>query len=102
MTTENMAVYKTILGLILSAIRSLDPTAAATDEMPPLIPDEDTSWMQISETDDAADILRKTLAVLSAIAKVFEIRNQDGRLPIVNPAEPQEGAKGDGQTHGCI
>ena len=93
-TTENMAVYKTILGLILSAIRSLDPTAAARDEIPSLIPDEDTSWMQISETDDAADLLRKTLAVLSAIAKVFESRNQDVMLPIVNPMEPQDGTKG--------
>ena len=92
-TTENIAVYKTIIGLIFSAIRSLDPTAAASDDMPPLIPDEDTSWMQINEVDDAADILRKTLEVLSTIAKVLENRNQDGMLPIVNPVEPQEGTK---------
>lgn len=92
-TTENIAVYKTIIGLIFSAIRSLDPTAAARDDIPPLIPDEDTSWMQINEVDDAADILRKTLDVLSTITKVLENRNQDGILPIVNPMEPQEGTK---------
>ncbi|MYK18418.1 hypothetical protein F4055_09690, partial [Candidatus Poribacteria bacterium] len=92
-TTENIAVYKTIIGLIFSAIRSLDPTAAARDDMPSLIPDEDTSWMQINEADDAADILRKTLDVLSTITKVLENRNQDGILPIVNPMEPQEGTK---------
>ena len=91
--TENIAVYKTIIGLIFSAIRSLDPTAAVRHDMPPLIPDEDTSWMQINEADDAADILRKTLEVLSTIAKVLENRNQGGMLPIVNPMEPQEGTK---------
>lgn len=83
--TENMAIYKTILGLILSAIRLLEPTATASDEMPFLIPDEDTSWMPMSETDDAADVLKKALEVLSAIAKVLENRAQNGVLPLVSP-----------------
>ncbi len=93
-TTENIAVYKTIIGLIFSAIRSLDPTAAASDDMPPLIPDEDTSWMQINETDDAADILAKTLEVLSAIAKLLESRSPDAIVPIATPVYPQDGKKG--------
>ena len=93
-TTENIAVYKTIIGLIFSAIRSLDPTAAASDDTPSLIPDEDTSWMQISETDDAADILRKTLEILSAIAKLLENRSLDAIIPIATSLQPQEGIGG--------
>ena len=103
-TTENIAIYKTILGLIFSAIRSLDPTSTSADEMPSLIPDEDTSWMQINEADDAAAILRKTLEVLSAIARVLENRSQDGSLatlasqpskvPIAAPVGTQEGGTG--------
>ena len=58
---ENIAIYKTILGLILSAIRLLEPTATADEAMPFLIPDEDTSWMQISEADDAAGVLKKSI-----------------------------------------
>ena len=94
---ENIAIYKTILGIILSAIRLLEPTATASDEMPFLIPDEDTSWMQISETDDATDVLKKALEVLSTIAKVLENRAQDGilatlasqpsKVPIAVPVE---------------
>ena len=92
-TTENIAIYKTILGLIFSAIRSLNPTAASGDDIPFLIPDEDTSWMQIDETDDAAAILRKTLEVLSTIAQVLEGRGQGGILPITASIESQEGDK---------
>ena len=106
--TENIAIYKTILGLILSAIRLLEPTAAATtdEEMPFLIPDEDTSWMQISETDDAAGVLKKALEVLSTIAKVLENRAQGGSLatlashqsskvPIAAPVGQQSGSQGE-------
>ena len=102
-TTENIAIYKTILGLIFSAIRSLDPTATSSDDVPFLIPDDDTSWMRISEADDAAAILRKTLEVLSTIAQVLEERSQDGSLttlanqpsnvPIVPSVGSQEEAK---------
>ena len=92
-TTENIAIYKTILGLIFSAIKSLNPTAASGDDIPFLIPDEDTSWMQIDETDDAAAILRKTLEVLSTIAQVLEGRGQGGILPITASIESQEGDK---------
>ena len=94
MTTENIAIYKTILGLIFSAIRSLDPTSTSSDAIPSLIPDEDTSWMQINETDDAADVLKKALEVLSTIAKVLENRAQDGVLPIAAPVEH----RGDSQS----
>ena len=86
---ENIAIYKTILGLIISAIRMLEPAATASDEMPFLIPDEDTSWMQISEMDNAADVLRKALEVLSTIAKMLENRAQDGILPIAAPDSSQ-------------
>ena len=78
--TENIAIYKTILGLILSAIRLLEPATVTDEEMPFLIPDEDTSWMQISEADDAAGVLKKALEVLSTIAKVLENRAQEGSL----------------------
>ena len=90
---ENIAIYKTILGLILSAIRLLEPTATADEAMPFLIPDEDTSWMQISEADDAAGVLKKALEVLSTIAKVLENRAQDGVLPIAAPS----GSQGQGE-----
>ena len=95
--TENIAIYKTILGLILSAIRLLEPTAATSDEMPFLIPDEDTSWMQISETDDAADVLKKALEILSAIAKVLENRAQNGVLPIAAPVEQRGSSQAPGE-----
>ena len=92
--TENIAIYKTILGLILSAIRLLEPAATADNEMPFLIPDEDTSWMQIRDTDDAAAVLRKALEVLSTIARALENRAQDGVLPIAAPVEQQGGSQG--------
>ena len=92
--TENLAIYKTILGLILSAIRLLEPAATANNEMPFLIPDEDTSWMQISDTDDAAAVLRKALEVLSTIARALENRTQDGVLPITAPVEQRDGSQG--------
>lgn len=91
--TENIAIYKTILGLILSAIRLLEPTAATDEEMPFLIPDEDTSWMQISEADDPAGVLKKALEVLSTIAKLLENRAQDGVLPIAAPVGQQGGSQ---------
>ena len=93
--TENIAIYKTILGLILSAIRLLEPAAATDEEMPFLIPDEDTSWMQISEADDPAGVLKKALEVLSTIAKVLENRAQDGVLPIAAPVGQQGGSQGE-------
>ncbi|MCY4553587.1 MAG: sigma 54-interacting transcriptional regulator [Candidatus Poribacteria bacterium] len=83
----NIAIYKTILGLILSAIRLLEPAATVNNEVPFLIPDEDTSWMQISDTDDAADVLKKALEILSTIAKTLEHRAQEGVLPIAAPVE---------------
>ena len=103
--TENIAIYKTILGLILSAIRLLEPTATTSDEMPFLIPDEDTSWMQISETDDAAGVLKKALEVLSTIAQVLENRAQDGSLATLARSQSSKvpiaapvGQQGDSQS----
>ena len=89
--TGNIAIYKTILGLILSAIRLLEPAATANNEVPFLIPDEDTSWMQISDTDDAAEVLKKALEILSTIAKTLEYRAQEGVLPIAAPVEQPDG-----------
>ena len=89
--TGNIAIYKTILGLILSAIRLLEPAATVNNEVPFLIPDEDTSWMQISDTDDAADVLKKALEILSTIAKTLEHRAQEGVLPIAAPVAQQDG-----------
>ena len=96
LATGNVAIYKTILGLIISAIRLLEP-AAASNEMPSLIPDEDTSWMRISETDDAADVLKKALEVLSTIAKVLDSRTQNGVLPIAAPVEQRDGSQVQGE-----
>ena len=92
LAAENVAIYKTILGLIISAIRLFEPTAAATDDLPFLIPDEDTSWMPTGEADDAADVLKKALEVLSTIARVLETRTQEGVLPIAPPVD----ARGEG------
>ena len=91
LATENMvSIYKTILGLILAAIRLLEPAATANDDVPFLIPDEDTSWMQISDADDAAVVLKKALEVLSTIAKTLESRTQDNRVvPIGPPFDPR-------------
>ena len=94
--TGNMvSIYKTILGLILSAIRLLEPAATADNEMPFLIPDEDTSWMQIRDTDDAAEVLKKALEILSTIAKTLEHRAQEGVLPIAAPMERRGGSQGE-------
>ena len=93
--TGNIAIYKTILGLILSAIRLLEPAATANNEVPFLIPDEDTSWMQISDTDDAAEVLKKALEILSTIAKTLEYRAQEGVLPIAAPMEQRGGSQGE-------
>ena len=65
--------------------------------MPFLIPDEDTSWMQISETDDAADVLKKALEVLSTIAQVLENRAQNGILPVVSPMGQRDSSQGQGE-----
>ena len=69
--TENLAIYKTILGLILSAVRLLEPDAVYHDDIPSLIPDEDTSWLQATDTEDPAAVMRKTLDVLSTIARAL-------------------------------
>jgi DNA-binding NtrC family response regulator len=83
--TENVAIYKTILGLILSAVRLLEPTAAYNNEIPSLIPDDDTSWLQITDTEDPAAVLRKTLEVLSTIATALEQRTDEGLIPLPIP-----------------
>ena len=94
--TGNMvSIYKTILGLILSAIRLLEPAATANNPVPFLIPDEDTSWMQIRDTDDAAEVLKKALEILSTIAKTLEHRAQEGVLPIAAPMERRGGSQGE-------
>ncbi len=90
--SENVAIYKTILGLILSAVRMLEPNTSHTNEMPSLIPDEDNSWLQITDTDDTAAVLRKTLEVLSTIAKALENRPQDEVIQIGNPIGQRDGS----------
>ena len=50
--------------------------------------------MQISDTDDAAAVLRKALEVLSTIARALENRTQGGVLPIAAPVERQGGSQG--------
>ena len=80
-TLENVAIYKTILGLILAAIRLLGDDASALmpgrNELQIAIPDEDTSWLQIADDVDASphsqrEILQKALTVLSTVAKQME------------------------------
>ena len=91
--TENVTIYKTILGLILSAVRLLEPSGSYTDDMPTLIPDEDTSWLQIADTADTAVVLRKTFEVLSTIAKALENRDQEEFIPITTPIEQPDNQK---------
>ena len=79
---ENVAIYKTILGLILSAVRLLEPNAAYNDGIPSLIPDEDTSWLQTTDTEDTTAVLQKTLEVLSTIATALEQRTDEGLIPL--------------------
>ena len=47
--------------------------------------------MQISDTDDAAEVLKKALEILSTIAKTLEHRAQEGVLPIAAPVEQPNG-----------
>jgi len=99
--TENTVIYKTIVGLIFSAIRLLQTTTASGLETPPTdmqfqIPDEDTSWMQtanIGNASDTVDILRKALEVLSTIVHVREQRTEEGPVPISAPVEQRAGSQ---------
>ncbi len=90
---ENVTIYKTILGLILSAVRLLEPNTTYHTEIPTLIPEDDTSWLQITDNEDTAIVLRKTLEVLSTIAKALENRTQDDVISITTPLEHQQGTK---------
>ncbi len=100
--TENLAIYKTILGLILSAVRLLEPDAVYHDDIPSLIPDEDTSWLQATDTEDPAAVMRKTLDVLSTIARALEQRTDEGfiPLPIPNNEHATEVSIGAQRVHG--
>ena len=91
---ENVAIYKTILGLIFAAIRLLGDDAPALmpgqNELQIAIPDEDTSWLQIADDVDASvhsqkDILQKALTVLSTVAKQME----ETPLPLPMPVEEE-------------
>ena len=91
-TLENVAIYKTILGLIFAAIRLLGDDAPALmpgqNELQIAIPDEDTSWLQIADDVDASahsqrDILQKALTVLSTVAKQMD----ETPLPLPVPVE---------------
>ena len=90
---ENVTIYKTILGLILSAVRLLEPNTTYQTDMPTLIPEDDTSWLQITDNEDTAIVLRKTFEVLSTIAKALENRTQDDVISITTPLEHQQGTK---------
>lgn len=90
---ENVAIYKTILGLILAAIRLLGDDASALmpgrNELQIAIPDDDTSWLQIADDVDASphsqrEILQKTLDVLSTVARQIE-PNEDSFPPLPAP-----------------
>ena len=94
---ENVAIYKTILGLIFAAIRLLGDDAPALmpgqNELQIAIPDEDTSWLQIADDVDASahhsqrDILQKALTVLSTVAKQMD----ETPLPLPVPVEEVQG-----------
>lgn len=94
---ENVAIYKTILGLILAAIRLLGDDASALmpgrNELQIAIPDDDTSWLQIADDVDASphsqrEILQKTLEVLSTVARQIEPNGavHIGETPLPLPA----------------
>lgn len=92
--SENVAIYKTILGLILSAVRLLEPSTTHSNEMPSLIPDDDSSWLQIRDTEDTGVVLQKTLEVLTTIAKALENRPQDEVIQIGAPIGQRDGSRG--------
>ena len=105
---ENVAIYKTILGLIFAAIRLLGDDAAALipgrSELQIAIPDEDTSWLQIADDVDASphsqiEILQKALTVLSTVAQHME----ETPLPLPAPigeVQDREGAPVSGGDRG--
>ena len=105
---ENVAIYKTILGLIFAAIRLLGDDAAALipgrREFQIEIPDEDTSWLQIADDVDASphsqiEILQKALTVLSTVAKQMEETPLPLPAPIGEVQEPiSVGDRGDSPT----
>lgn len=72
-TTGNVnAIYKTIIALIIYASRLLKSTSLPDDQVPFDILDEDNNWKQITEADNAVDIFRKALEVLSASQEGLE------------------------------
>ncbi|MDE0634610.1 MAG: sigma-54 dependent transcriptional regulator [Candidatus Poribacteria bacterium] len=90
-TTENIAaIYKTIIALIAYASRLLKSTSIPNDQVPFSIPEENSDWMQIDEADDAAEIFRKALEVLSASEEGFKSLTHDEVTSIVTSVEQHE------------
>ncbi len=96
--TENVAIYKTILALIALVSRLLKSNATPIDDQGRIpISDDDSEWIHITESDDAADVFRKAYDVLLASQEGLENLTQDEVTSIVtsvgqqdSPAKPVE------------
>ena len=88
--TENVAIYKTILALIALVSRLLKSNSTPIDDQVRIpISDDDNGWIQIAESDDAADIFRKVVEEFSANMSIEGIENltKDDVTSIVTSAE---------------
>ncbi len=87
---DNVAIYKTILGLIAYAVHLLKSTAIPKDQDSFSILDDDNGWMHITEADDAADVISKALEVLSASREGLDNLTQEEVTSIVSSVEQQD------------
>ena len=89
-STENVAIYKTILALIALVSRLIKSNSTPIDDQVRIpISDEDNEWIHIAESDDAADIFRKVVEEFSANMSIEGIENltKDDVTSIVTSAE---------------
>ena len=90
-STENEAIYKTILALIALVSRLIKSNSTPIDDQVRIpISDEDNEWIHIAESDDAADIFRKAYDVLLASQEGLENLTQDEVTSIVTSVERQD------------
>ncbi len=93
-SSENVALYKTILALIALVSRLLKSNSTSNNQDRPPIPDDDNEWTHIADADDAADIFRKVVEEFSANLNIEGIENltKDEVTSIVTSVEQQDGS----------
>ena len=90
---ESQAIQKIILALIASAISLLKSNPISNNQFPSQIPDEDNSWMHITEVNDATEIFRKASEVLLASQRGLENLTQEEVTSIITSVEQREGSQ---------